>query len=94
MVAHDLFDESVRWPEQFSSDELQAMLNQMCYMYFNWPGPIRCASSLSRLADFAAGCALLSVPAACMYAHKLAYLFGKHINGQPNPALTPYLFYL
>jgi len=59
----------------FSSDDIQALTNQFCYMYFNWPGPIR-------------------VPAPCMYAHKLAYLFGKHVNGDPNPRMNGKLFYL
>jgi len=56
-------------------DALQAMTNQMCYQYFNWPGPIR-------------------VPACVMYAHKAAYLFGKHVTGNPNAGLAKNLFYL
>lgn len=56
-------------------DALQNMTNQMCYQYFNWPGPIR-------------------VPACVMYAHKIAYLFGKHVTGNPNPGLAKNLFFL
>jgi len=59
----------------FSTDNLQNMTNQMCYMYFNWPGPIR-------------------VPACVMYAHKLAYLFGKHVTGEPHAQMQQNLFYL
>ena len=58
-----------------NADALQAMTNQMCYQYFNWPGPIR-------------------VPACVMYAHKIAYLFGKHVTGNPHAGLTPNLFFL
>lgn len=58
-----------------NADALQNMTNQMCYMYYNWPGPIR-------------------VPACVMYAHKAAYLFGKHVTGNPHAQLTPNLFYL
>jgi len=58
-----------------NADALQQMTNQMCYMYFNWPGPIR-------------------VPACVMYAHKAAYLFGKHVTGNMNAGLTSNLFYL
>jgi len=58
-----------------NADALQNMTNQMCYMYYNWPGPIR-------------------VPACVMYAHKAAYLFGKHVTGNPHANLTPNLFYL
>jgi len=60
---------------KIGSNDLQLLTNQMCYMYYNWPGPIR-------------------VPAPCMYAHKIAYLFGKHVNGEPNPRLLGKLFYL
>lgn len=60
---------------KLQTDQIQMMTNQMCYMYFNWPGPIR-------------------VPACVMYAHKLAYLFGKHVTGEPNAALRNKLFYL
>jgi aubergine-like protein len=56
-------------------DNLQNMTNNLCYQYFNWPGPIR-------------------VPAAVMYAHKAAYLFGKHVTGNPNVGLVKNLFYL
>lgn len=56
-------------------DALQQMTNQMCYQYFNWPGPIR-------------------VPACVMYAHKAAYLFGKHVTGNPHAGLAKNLFYL
>jgi aubergine-like protein len=56
-------------------DNLQNMTNNMCYQYFNWPGPIR-------------------VPACVMYAHKAAYLFGKHVTGNPNAGLAKNLFYL
>jgi aubergine-like protein len=58
-----------------NADALQLMTNQMCYMYFNWPGPIR-------------------VPACVMYAHKAAYLFGKHVTGNMHAGLTSNLFYL
>ena len=56
-------------------DALQNMTNQMCYQYFNWPGPIR-------------------VPACVMYAHKAAYLFGKHVTGAPHNEMRKNLFYL
>jgi aubergine-like protein len=56
-------------------DALQNMTNNMCYQYFNWPGPIR-------------------VPACVMYAHKAAYLFGKHVTGNVHKALAKNLFYL
>jgi aubergine-like protein len=56
-------------------DHLQNMTNNMCYQYFNWPGPIR-------------------VPACVMYAHKAAYLFGKHVTGNPHAGLSKNLFYL
>jgi len=56
-------------------DNLQNMTNQLCYQYFNWPGPIR-------------------VPACVMYAHKAAYLFGKHVTGNPHAGLAKNLFYL
>jgi len=36
----------------------------------------------------------IRVPSPCMYAHKIAYLFGKHLNGDPNPAINGNLFYL
>jgi aubergine-like protein len=56
-------------------DNLQNMTNNMCYQYFNWPGPIR-------------------VPACVMYAHKAAYLFGKHVTGNPHAGLSKNLFFL
>ena len=34
------------------------------------------------------------VPHVAMYAHKMAYLFGKYIRGNPHPALGDKLFYL
>jgi aubergine len=36
----------------------------------------------------------IRVPAPCMYAHKIAYLFGLFINGTPNPNLMDKLFFL
>jgi len=65
----------VRDDMKFSTNDLQSLTNQFCYMYFNWPGPIR-------------------VPSPCMYAHKIAYLFGKHVNGEPHPQMNNSLFYL
>lgn len=60
----------------FKTDDIQTMTNQFCFMYFNWPGPIR-------------------VPAPCMYAHKIAFLIGKHIpNEEPSQKLNGKLFYL
>lgn len=59
----------------WGSDDIQAMTNQMCYAYSNWPGPIR-------------------VPAPVMFATKLAYLFGKMVNGIPHERLRDNLFYL
>merc|ERR1712146_864668 len=26
---------------KLSADQVQGLTNQMCYMYYNWPGPIR-----------------------------------------------------
>jgi len=65
----------VRDEMNWSSDDLEVITNQLCYAYFNWPGPIR-------------------VPAPVMYATKLAYLFGKHVNGKPHRMLGDKLFYL
>ena len=36
----------------------------------------------------------IRVPAPCMYGHKLAYLFGKHVCGLPHESLRNLLFYL
>lgn len=36
----------------------------------------------------------IRVPAPVMYATKLAYLFGKHVNGTPNKSMCDKLFYL
>jgi len=36
----------------------------------------------------------IRVPAPVMYASKLAYLFGKHVNGQPHRMMRDKLFYL
>jgi len=65
----------VRDDLNFTSDDLEILTNQLCYMYYNWPGPIR-------------------VPACVMYAHKISYLFGKHVNGEPSSGLNGKLFYL
>lgn len=66
---------TVRDDLNISNDKLQQMTNQMCYMYYNWSGPIR-------------------VPACVMYAHKLAYLFGKLVVGNPKLTLSQKMFYL
>lgn len=36
----------------------------------------------------------IRVPACVMYAHKAAYLFGKHVTGNPQPGMAKHLFYL
>jgi aubergine-like protein len=36
----------------------------------------------------------IRVPACVMYAHKAAYLFGKHVTGNPQAAMSKHLFYL
>jgi len=36
----------------------------------------------------------IRVPASVMYAHKAAYLFGKHVTGNPQPGMAKHLFYL
>lgn len=59
----------------FSSDDLQTLTHQLCYMYPNWQGPIR-------------------VPSPVMYGHKIAYLFGKHVNGEPHRNLSDKLHFL
>lgn len=66
---------TVRDDLNIPSDNLQNMTNHLCYMYSNWPGPIR-------------------APACVMYAHKLAYLFGKLVTGNPKATLTKNLFYI
>jgi aubergine-like protein len=47
---------------------IQDLSYKLCYMYYNWSGPIK-------------------VPAPCMYAHKIAYLYGERISqtGQFEP---------
>ncbi|XP_056138266.1 piwi-like protein 1 isoform X3 [Lampris incognitus] len=37
---------------------------------------------------------IISIPAPCQYAHKLAFLVGQNIHKEPNMALDDYLFYL
>lgn len=36
----------------------------------------------------------IRVPSPVMYAHKIAYLYGKYVNGSPNSAISDKLFYL
>jgi len=59
----------------WSSDDLQILSHQLCYMYPNWQGPIR-------------------VPSMVMFAHKMAYIFGKYVNGVPSQAVSDKLFFL
>jgi len=59
----------------FTSNDLQRLTHQMCFIYQNWNGGIR-------------------LPATVMYADKLAYLFGKQINGDVHPRLRGSLFFL
>ena len=42
-------------------EPIQDLAYKLCYMYYNWSGPIK-------------------VPAPCMYAHKVAYLYGERIS--------------
>ena len=53
----------VRDDMDLSSDVIQAVTHQCCYMFYNWTGPIR-------------------VPAVVMYAHKLAYIYGRNVQAQ------------
>ena len=36
----------------------------------------------------------IRVPSVVMFAHKMAYIFGKYVNGEPNKAVSDKLFYL
>lgn len=65
----------VRNDSHLSSNTLEMLSYNMCYLYQNWQGSIK-------------------VPAPCMYAHKIAYLFGKFLYGNPQRNIADKLFYL
>lgn len=88
---YNVIEDTTGWEPQHQ----QHLAYKLCYLYFNWAVSMMIRfSGIISLILFHPIKGLVSVPAPCQYAHKLAYLTGTSLHEEAHDRLRPLLFYL